>query len=107
MGIAGKEKRTIPSIRYRPRIEGLFARIERWVDQESRITHWRIISRENVKTIYGLNPESRIADPEDEKRIFRWLITCRFDDKGNFILYDYKGGRFCKCTRPFSGEEPN
>src|SRR2546422_7404275 len=27
--------------RYRPRIEGLFARIERWTDIESGDTHWR------------------------------------------------------------------
>ncbi len=31
--------------RYRPRIEGLFARIERWTNTKSNETHWRSISR--------------------------------------------------------------
>lgn len=38
---------------YRPRVEGLFARIERWVDTDSGIGHWRTISRDNVTTLYG------------------------------------------------------
>jgi Salmonella virulence plasmid 65kDa B protein len=32
---------------YRPRIEGLFARIERWTHTRSGETHWRSISRDN------------------------------------------------------------
>ncbi|MFZ0546018.1 MAG: SpvB/TcaC N-terminal domain-containing protein, partial [Candidatus Promineifilaceae bacterium] len=39
--------------RYRPRIEGLFARIERWTNQETGATHWRSITRDNITTLYG------------------------------------------------------
>ena len=49
--------------RYRPRIEGLFARIERWRDLGSGETHWRSITSGNVTTIYGATAASRIADP--------------------------------------------
>ena len=49
--------------RYRPRIDGLFARIERWTDLTTAETHWRSITRDNVTTLYGTTPESRIADP--------------------------------------------
>ena len=57
--------------RYRPRIEGLFARIERW----SKIgspgdVHWRSISKDNILTLYGYDANSRIADPLDASRIF-------------------------------------
>ncbi len=76
--------------RYRPRIEGLFARIERWVDNVTGISHWRAVTKDNVTTIYGESPEARIADPEDDKRIFQWLIEKSFDDKGNIIVYEYK-----------------
>lgn len=76
--------------RYRPRIEGLFARIERWTRQSDGDVHWRSISRDNVLTLYGLDPGSRIADPENPRRIFRWLICESRDDKGNAILYSYK-----------------
>ena len=77
--------------RYRPRIEGLFARIERW----SRIgspgdVHWRSISKDNILTLYGHDANSRIADPLDASRIFSWLICESRDDKGNGIRYLYK-----------------
>ena len=77
--------------RYRPRIEGLFARIERWsrIDDPADI-HWRSITRNNVLTIYGAGPEERIHDPADPRRIFSWLISETRDDKGNAILYRYK-----------------
>jgi RHS repeat-associated protein len=76
---------------YRPRIEGLFARIERWTNQSDPAdTFWRSISRENITTWYGKTEESRIFDPEDPARIFSWLICESHDDKGNLIVYQYK-----------------
>jgi hypothetical protein len=76
--------------RYRPRIEGLFARIERWVDKASGVTHWRSISKDNITTLYGKGDDARIADPADPTRVFKWLISESYDDKGNAILYRYK-----------------
>jgi RHS repeat-associated protein len=77
--------------RYRPRIEGLFTRIERWTNQtDSSDTFWRSISRDNVTTWYGKTYESRIVDPNDTKRIFTWLICESYDDKGNAIRFEYK-----------------
>jgi hypothetical protein len=38
---------------YRPRTEGLFARIERWVEQASGEIHWRTITRDNVTSVFG------------------------------------------------------
>ena len=76
--------------RYRPRIEGLFARIERWTRQSDREVHWRSISKDNILTLYGKDADSRIADAKDPLRIFTWLICETRDDKGNAVLYDYK-----------------
>ena len=77
--------------RYRPRIEGLFARIERWTNQtDPQDTFWRSISRDNITTWYGKTLESRIADPADPTRIFSWLICESYDAKGNVIGYQYK-----------------
>ncbi|MDQ3929771.1 MAG: toxin, partial [Chloroflexota bacterium] len=75
---------------YRPRIEGLFARIERWHNTATGDTHWRSISKDNVTTLYGSSSESRIADPEDPSRVFTWLICESYDDKGNASLYQYQ-----------------
>jgi RHS repeat-associated protein len=74
--------------RYRPRVEGLFARIERWTHDSGEI-HWRSISRDNVTTWYGRNAASRIFDPADAKRVFSWLVCASCDDKGNAIVYEY------------------
>ena len=79
--------------RYRPRIEGLFARIERWSKRGvPGDVHWRSISKDNVLTLYGLTSDSRIADPDSlrPERIFSWLICETRDDKGNGVLYRYK-----------------
>jgi RHS repeat-associated protein len=76
---------------YRPRIEGLFARIERWTSEaDSSNMFWRTISPENVTTWYGLDTRSRIADPADPRRIFSWLISETHDAKGNVVVYRYK-----------------
>lgn len=77
--------------RYRPRIEGLFARIERWINlTDPGDSFWRSISKENITTWYGKTADSRIADPSDATRIFSWLICETYDDKGNVILYNHK-----------------
>ncbi len=76
--------------RYRPRVEGLFARIERWTENATGLIHWRSISKDNITTLYGARPDSRIADPDDPIRVFSWLICESYDDKGNAILYRYK-----------------
>jgi RHS repeat-associated protein len=75
--------------RYRPRIEGLFARIERWTRIADGDTYWRTISRDNVTTIFGASLDSRIADPADARKVFAWNISLTYDDKGNAAIYDY------------------
>lgn len=76
--------------RYRPRIEGLFARIERWTNQTNPAdVFWRSISRDNITTWYGKSAGSRIADPADTTRVFSWLICESHDDKGNVMVYSY------------------
>jgi RHS repeat-associated protein len=77
--------------RYRPRVEGLFARIERWINPaDPQDAFWRSISKDNITTWYGKTAESRIADPADPSRIFSWLICESYDDKGNVVSYRYK-----------------
>ena len=75
---------------YRPRIEGLFARIERWTDASTGVSHWRSISRDNVTTLYGLDPGSRIANPDDQRQVFCYLICRTWDDQGNLTTYEYQ-----------------
>jgi hypothetical protein len=85
--------------RYRPRIEGLFARIERWTNVDSGDSHWRSISKDNITTLYGQTAESRIAEPDEPTHIFSWLICESYDDKGNAIQYEYKAEN-SDCASP-------
>ena len=68
--------------RFRPRIEGLFARIERWTRQSDGDVYWRSISKDNITTFYGKTEESGITNPEDSSQIFSWLICQSYDDEG-------------------------
>ncbi len=75
---------------YRPRIEGLFARIERWTENITGRIKWRVITRDNTTTLYGWTDGSVISNPADARRIFEWLPEFLFDDKGNCAQYIYK-----------------
>jgi len=77
--------------RYRPRVDSLFARVERWANvSDPQDTFWRSISKDNITTWYGKTAESRVSDPADPTRIFSWLICESYDEKGNVIGYQYK-----------------
>jgi RHS repeat-associated protein len=96
-GTRFKDDATAPGYvvhRYRPRIESLFARIERWTRIATGEIHWRSITRDNVTTLYGKDNDSCIVDPGDlspanPTRVFSWLICASYDDKGNAIVYEY------------------
>ena len=79
-------------IRYRPRTEGIFARIDKWTrinGEDKGDVHWRIVTKDNVTNIYGKSKSARIADPEHENQVYEWLLEETFDNKGNHILYEY------------------
>lgn len=76
---------------YRPRVEGLFAVVERWSpDDDAGDAFWRSISKDNVTSWFGLDATSRVADPADPARIYSWLVCEMHDDKGNLVDFSYK-----------------
>lgn len=76
--------------RFRPRVEGLFARIERHTVTATGNVYWVSVTKSNVTSIYGRNAAARIADPDDASRIFEWLLEATYDDRGNVVYYEYK-----------------
>lgn len=73
--------------RYQPRIEGLFARIEYITSTTD--SWWRVTTKDNIVTYYGLTATGRIADPNDPQKVFKWLPQLVCDHKGNVQLYEY------------------
>ncbi|KAF2469526.1 SpvB-domain-containing protein [Lindgomyces ingoldianus] len=79
---------------YMPRIEGSFIRIERLMNAtDITDVHWRTISPTNVVTIYGIDANSRVFDPNSApgrtERIVTWLISESYDSTGNAKIFNY------------------
>ncbi|AUX35897.1 MULTISPECIES: SpvB/TcaC N-terminal domain-containing protein [Sorangium] len=91
-------------IRYRPRVEGAFARIERREVKASGNVYWTATTPDNVTSVYGRSPEARIADPARPERIFSWLLEETRDDKGNVVAYAYKAEDLTGVARDEAAE---
>ncbi|NEO39244.1 MAG: hypothetical protein F6J90_24070 [Moorea sp. SIOASIH] len=85
--IANNIKYTV--ISYRPRTEGLFAQIEQWISPQGDY-FWRVVSSDNVTSIFGKTENSRIFDPENPSHIFEWLLSETFNPSGDRVVYEYK-----------------
>lgn len=77
------------TVRYRPRIEGIFARIEKIKERDNNV-FWKITSRDNVVSVFGKSTRAQIFDPINETRIYRWYLEFSYDDKGNCFQYEYE-----------------
>ena len=80
-------------IRYRPRTEGLFARIEHHETPET--DHWEVRSKDGLVSVYGtplalLDDPAATANPENRAEIFSWKLTKTVDPFGNTIHYEYE-----------------
>ena len=75
--------------RYRPRIEGLWAKIEHIQQLGATWSWWKVTTKDNIVTFYGLTGSGTISDPNDGSRIFKWLPEVSYDNKGNVMQYSY------------------
>lgn len=76
-------------MRYKPRIESGFARIEKITEKDGNV-FWRATTKENVVSVYGKSALAQLSDPSDQTKIFKWLLEFCYDDKGNCYLLQYK-----------------
>lgn len=84
-------------VRYRPRTEGLFSRIEHVRDASG--DYWEVRGRSGLLTRYGTprpagadatwRDPAVVADPANPGRVFGWLVTETRDPLGNLIRYEY------------------
>jgi RHS repeat-associated protein len=80
---------------YRPRTEGLFARIIR--HKKSNGEHyWEVRSKDGMISYYGTpgvaaeNDTCVIADPEDRDKIYAWFMSRTVDPFENEMIYTYE-----------------
>ena len=93
--------------RYRPRTEGLFARIVRHGHDDrgdgsmpTASDYWEVTGKDGVTSRYGTARPQRAsatwldpavtADPENPHHIFAWALTRTVDPLGNVVEYDYE-----------------
>ncbi|MGE3289369.1 MAG: SpvB/TcaC N-terminal domain-containing protein [Dehalococcoidia bacterium] len=77
---------------FRPRTEGLFARIDHRSGGPDDV--WVVWGKDGLVSTYGTPGAAGadpavVADPDDPTRIFRWLLTSTVDQFGNRIEYHY------------------
>lgn len=75
---------------YEPRVEGLFAKIERLISKNDNRVHWQVTSKDGSVAIYGKNERAQIYDPSNNQRIAEWLLEELSDVYGNKIFYYYR-----------------
>ncbi len=78
---------------YQPRIEGLFAKIERLISKSDNTVYWQVTSKDGSIAIYGKNKQAQIYDPKSNRRIAEWLLEELSDVYGNKISYYYRSSK--------------
>lgn len=80
-------------IAYAVRNEGSFSLIEYWQplgELRKSNSFWKIITRDHTVSIFGFTSQARIVDPDDDNRIFAWLLEETYNAKGDHQLLFYK-----------------
>ncbi|WP_433633987.1 SpvB/TcaC N-terminal domain-containing protein [Halomicrococcus sp. NG-SE-24] len=77
---------------YRPRTEGLFARIVH--HRNSKDDYWTVHSKDGLVSTYGTAgsrgiDSAVIADPKNRTKVFAWRLKRTEDPFGNEIVYEY------------------
>ena len=83
--------------RYRPRVEGLFARIDqspaagRTIARcEAAPGRYRATVPKSADAPPGWRDPAAVSDPADPQRVFAWLLSETVDPSGNLIRYRYQ-----------------
>ena len=80
---------------YRPRTEGLFARIIHHHDPARGDDYWEVRGKDGLVSLYGTpgaagKDPAVIADPDQRTKPFAWKLAETRDPFGNRIVYEYE-----------------
>lgn len=79
-------------VAYRPRVEGTFSLIEQWTNVSTALSYWKVLSADNITSLYGISDSGRIYNPQHPEQIFEWLLETSYDAHGNKVEYTYRPG---------------
>lgn len=81
---------------YRPRTEGLYARIVHYRIRDAGTDFWEVSGKDGLVSRYGTASNAAagpdpavVGDPDDPTKIFAWKLTETRDPLGNIIVYEY------------------
>ncbi|PHM45856.1 hypothetical protein Xmau_00247 [Xenorhabdus mauleonii] len=95
--------------RYQPLVIEKIARLEHWQPQqpsEKETAFWVLFTADGLMHLFGKNRHARIADPQDETRIARWLLEETVTHTGEHIYYHYRAEDDLDCDENEIAQHP-
>lgn len=91
-------------VRYLPRNENTFDRIEHWSSQADTAGFWLVQGADGNIHLYGKSLTARIFDPLNSSHVAQWLLEESLNPHGEQIYYQYKADSEGNATRDFSAQ---
>ena len=91
-------------LRYVPRYETTFDRIEHWSSAADRAGFWLVQGANGDVHLFGKTPSARIADPQVKGHVAQWLLEESLSPHGEQIIYQYKADTPDDERRDFSAQ---
>ena len=76
--------------RHFPRVEGSFARIERWQLTDTDSGFWLVHSPDGSLHLYGKRDSAKLFPPDAPHKVAEWLLEESVATNGEHILYEYQ-----------------
>ena len=91
-------------VRYMPRNENTFDRIEHWSSQADTAGFWLVQGADGNIHLYGKTLAARIVDPKMPTHVAQWLLEESLNPHGEQIYYQYKADTEGNAQRDFSAQ---
>ena len=91
-------------VRYLPRHESTFDRIEHWSSATDSAGFWLVQGADGNVHLFGKTPSARVANPQAPAQVAQWLLEESLNPLGEQIRYEYKADTRGNGPRDFSAQ---
>ena len=95
---------TYTVVRYLPRHETTFDRIEHWSSTSDPAGFWLVQGADGNLYLFGKTHAARIADPQAPAHVAQWLLEESLNPHGEQIYYQYKADTRGSGPRDYSAQ---